>query len=294
MMTRAVRLAASFVLLLSFVVFAAPHAASADIVAYHVDAGTVGSQNFGGQLGLDFIVNETVFVTQLGAFDSGQDGFNLPITVNLWRRNDGGTPDIPGDDTGDQIVLTDVFSGLDGTALGGNRFKELDEPLELVPGAYTITGFGYGNEELNGNANGPTSDQKATNSGNGLLTFVGSARYGTGDSASFPDVPDGGPVNRYSAGTFQYTDDPDRVVGDVNGDRVVNIEDFGIIRDSFYTVGGDADLDFSGLVDIDDFRIWKNAFGGGGPNNVPEPSAGLLLGIGALAWWSARRARASK
>lgn len=293
-MTCATRLAVSIAVLSSLMAFAAPRASRGDIVAYHVDEGTVGSQNFGGQLGLDFVVNEALFVTQLGAFDSGQDGFNLPITVNLWRRLDGGTPDNPADDAGDQILVTSVFSGLDGTLLGGNRFKVLDEPLELAPGAYTIAGYGYGDAELNGNVNGPTSAQKSVNTGNGMLTFVGSARYGVGDSASFPDVPDGGPVNRYSAGTFQYTDDPDRVVGDVNGDRIVNILDFGIIRDNFYTVGGDADLDFSGLVDIDDFRIWKDAFGGGGPSNVPEPHAGLLLGIGAAAWWCAFRARASK
>jgi hypothetical protein len=293
-MTRVTHFVSPGFLLLSMALFGFPVSLRADIIAYHVNGDTVGSQEFGGQLGMDFIVNQTVFITQLGAFDSGQDGFNLPITVNVWKRLDGGTPDIPGDDSGDQILATTVFSGLEGTLVGGNRFKLLPDALELPPGAYTISGSGYGAGEPNGNVNGPASDAKSVNNGNGLLTFVGSARYGVGDATTFPDVPDGGPVNRYSSGTFQYTDDLDRVVGDVNGDRIVNIEDFGIIRDNFYTVGGEADLNFSGLVDIDDFRIWKDAFGGGGPNNVPEPHAGLLFVIGGLVGWGARRLRACR
>jgi len=78
--------------------------------------------------------------------------------------------------------------------------------------------------------------------------------------------------------------DGELVVGDVNGDRVVDILDFGIIRDNFRTgtTPSDGDLNFDGSVDFDDFQIWKTAFGGGGPASVPEPGALALLGVALL------------
>ncbi len=39
-------------------------------VAYDVPAGTVGTQNFGGSLGMDFNVASAIVVNHLGAFDS--------------------------------------------------------------------------------------------------------------------------------------------------------------------------------------------------------------------------------
>ncbi|MDZ4783736.1 MAG: PEP-CTERM sorting domain-containing protein [Planctomycetia bacterium] len=75
------------------------------------------------------------------------------------------------------------------------------------------------------------------------------------------------------------------VVGDVNGDLFVDIQDFDIIRLNFRTgtTPEQGDLDFSGLVDLSDFKIWKNAFSGPLPVGVPEPSAFMLLGMGLAA-----------
>lgn len=68
-------------------------------------------------------------------------------------------------------------------------------------------------------------------------------------------------------------------VGDVNLDDVVDLDDFDIIRANFYegTTREQGDLNVDGLVTEADFRIWKDAFGGGGPNSVPEPSSWILL-----------------
>jgi hypothetical protein len=68
-------------------------------------------------------------------------------------------------------------------------------------------------------------------------------------------------------------------VGDVNLDDVIDLDDFDIIRANFYegTTREDGDLNFDGLVTETDFRIWKDAFGGGGPSSVPEPSSWVLL-----------------
>lgn len=84
-------------------------------------------------------------------------------------------------------------------------------------------------------------------------------------------------------------------VGDVNLDDVVDIDDFDIIRANFYegTTRESGDLNFDGLVTESDFRIWKDAFGAGGPNSVPEPSSWVLL-VGAslgVAAYVRRRAR---
>lgn len=84
------------------------------------------------------------------------------------------------------------------------------------------------------------------------------------------------------------------VIGDADGDGIVDIADFDLIRNNFLntvTAGEDGDLDFSTVVDLSDFRIWKNAFGGGGPNNVPEPSTIAMLLLGGAGFVLARRLR---
>lgn len=84
------------------------------------------------------------------------------------------------------------------------------------------------------------------------------------------------------------------LVGDADGDGVVDIADFDLIRGNFLNTvaaGQDGDLDFSATVDLVDFRIWKNAFGGGGPNSVPEPSTIAMLFLGGAGFVLARRLR---
>ena len=69
----------------------------------------------------------------------------------------------------------------------------------LEPGPYTIVASGYGPGEPNGNVGTPgmslTEDP--------IITFVGGGRFGN-DTVAFPGTPDGGPVNRYAAGTFAF------------------------------------------------------------------------------------------
>ena len=191
---------------LSMLVILLPTQAMAGFVAYNVDSGAVGTQEFGASLGLDFIVNEPILVTQLGIFDSGSDGLGRDITADLWSRNDGGTPDDFSDDAGIDKLATLLFTSNDpGTLVNGNRLKPLASSLVLSPGAYTIVGHGYGAGEPNGNTAGPADDEKAVNDGGGLITFVGDARFGDpATPGSFPGSKDGGPVNRYAAGTFEF------------------------------------------------------------------------------------------
>jgi hypothetical protein len=66
------------------------------------------------------------------------------------------------------------------------------------------------------------------------------------------------------------------VDGDVNGDGLVDLDDYRVIRDNFLeTVSSRAegDLNFDRLVDREDFRAWKDAFTAlPGAVAVPEPS----------------------
>ncbi len=180
--------------------YAAMFSSPGSPIAYGVPAGTLGGQNFDGSLGMDFVVNTEVRVIELGAFDSGSDGLTRSITVQLWSRNDAGTPTNPRDDVGTGVLAVEVFTTADpGTLVGGSRMKPLDTPLVLSPGAYTIVAQGYGTGELLYNAGSVGAG--STDSGNGLLSFVGSSRWI--DAASFPTNVDSH-THQYAAGTFRY------------------------------------------------------------------------------------------
>ena len=166
---------------------------------------TAGNQEFGGSLGLDFVVNSPIAISQIGAFDHEGDGMNRDISVGIFVRDDGGTPDDFADDSAVGAILgVTTFTAADPGALEGSyRFKPAD--LTLDPGAYTLTGWGYGAGELNGNDGGVGNWPTTVNDGGGQIEFVGGSRFGDPAApGSFPGSPDGGPGVRYGAGNFVY------------------------------------------------------------------------------------------
>lgn len=188
-------------------------------IAYDISAGATGSQgNFGGSVGMDFQVNESIKITHLGVFDSVGDGINGgTLTAQLWIRNENNTPNAFGDDTG-TLAAQITFTGTQGELIGGSRFLEIDETNYLngfngFLGAGTdasIVVFGFNATDPLGNVNA-FNGIKTTFDGYGALTFEGVARFGT--AGLFPTTPDGGPVNRYAAGTFRFVVVPEPATG---------------------------------------------------------------------------------
>lgn len=150
-------------------------------------------------LGMDFNVNagQSILITALGAFDSGQDGFVHDMQVGIYDRNT-------------QTLIPGAFVTLSGTNQvleGESRFQTLSSAINLTAGNYSIVAFGFGTDDPFGNARfgGPTP---TIDDGGGLITFVNNARYQPPPNSGlvFPQVNDEGPANRYDAGTFQFAD----------------------------------------------------------------------------------------
>ena len=92
--------------------------AKAAIIAYDPAAGTVGNQNFGGALGIDFNVISGIEITELGVFDSASDGLANSLTATLYNRA-----------TQTALATLTFTPGDPGTLTNGSRFKRSARPL---------------------------------------------------------------------------------------------------------------------------------------------------------------------
>jgi len=168
-------------------------------IAYVVDANTVGSQTLPNPyaIGMDFNVLSPVIITHMGCFDSGSDGINASstLTTQIFNRN-GAAPVV--------AVSTNFSSADPGTLVGGSRFKPLAVPVVLTNGSYSVVGYGYDGNNRNGNIGTGNAKSWTTDDGGGRLAFVGGGRYGAVSPGGFPATTDGGPADRYAAGTFQF------------------------------------------------------------------------------------------
>jgi hypothetical protein len=183
--------------LIMAVAVAAP-ALRASVIAYNVAAGTLGNQDVGGEsLGMDFDANAPIIVTHLGVFDDGSNGLAHPLTAQMYNR-----------DTGLAVSALTTFGAgtgaASGTLIGGSRFLAIT-PLVLPLGFHgTIAASHEDSTERNFNSFGSPNLTATTDTGGGLISFVGSARTGGGVADVFPAGADGGPANRYDSGTFMY------------------------------------------------------------------------------------------
>ncbi|MDZ7750739.1 MAG: PEP-CTERM sorting domain-containing protein [Gammaproteobacteria bacterium] len=175
---------------LAFALACSPLSVFAGIIALDSTRMT-GNQEFGGALGMDFDVLAPIRVTRLGAYDSGQNGLVNNIEVGIFDRD-----------------TATLVPGLFGTItnsdplVGNSRYADIVD-LVLGVGSYSIVAQGFSSDDPNGNT-GSGGTGPTINDGGGLITFVGSARFDRGSSFLYPTTIDGGPANRYDAGTFEY------------------------------------------------------------------------------------------
>lgn len=168
-----------------------------DLIALDSTRGT-GNQGWAGVLGMDFDVGAAgITVTQLGAFDSDQNGFVGSIQVGIFDR-------VTSALVGTSVTLTGTLQ----TLTGQQRFFDVAD-FNLAAGQYSIVAVGFSAADPNGNTQpggvGPIVGPTPTVYGGSLLTFVNSSRYDFSTSLVYPGIADAGPAGRYDAGTFQFT-----------------------------------------------------------------------------------------
>ena len=172
---------------------------SAEVWAY-TDPANQGTQNWGGNLGLDFTVNQAVVVSALGIFNaSGLSTINGgPIDVAIYDTT--GTlmsPIVQFDNTGTYAL-----------APGGFDLLQTILPFVLGPGNYSVVAVGFGSPDPNGNLNTGSGSGPALNNGGGLLTFTG-YRWDGSSVLALPTANTGLVPNQFDAGTLQFADAPE-------------------------------------------------------------------------------------
>jgi hypothetical protein len=166
-------------------------------VAYD-NAAVTANQNYGGSLGLDFTVGSTpISIKALGAFDSGSlanlaghDG-SSGVTVAIFNV-------ATGLQVGPSVAFTPTTAGI--TTINGDAFLAVSS-FTLTSGTYSIVAA----NDMNYNSSGAANPTSTENTGGGLISFTGRARYNSSVILALPTTIDTGPTNRYDAGTFQFT-----------------------------------------------------------------------------------------
>ena len=162
------------------------------IIAYQTTNWAPGNygENPGG-LGLDFDVLRPIRVEALGVFDDLGNGIapSTELTVQLWSRDDRGTPNNPADDRGGKILAEQRFDATSqGVLMAGHRFKSLATPVELAAGSYSIVAYGFSAKNRNINfkfAGAPPVKEVET--WRGAIKHVG-ARWGGTALGQFPET----------------------------------------------------------------------------------------------------------
>ena len=172
-----------------------PSVASAEVWAY-TDLPPTGSlQGYTGSLGMDFIVNSKISVTSLGAFNPfGTGSFHNDIRVGIF--------DLAGNLQGSSVTF--AANTTYNFVLGSYDVYQTISPILLNPGSYSVVALGYSPADPNGNLGNGSSPPSLLNDGGGIISFTGGGRYGNA-SFTLPGTIDSGPVNRYDAGTFEFT-----------------------------------------------------------------------------------------
>ena len=155
-----------------------------------------GNQDYSG-VGVKFHVNSSVDVTDLGIFDSGQNGITSGTTLSAFLMTSVGV-----------TLASQTFDNASpGTLDGRYRFKSIPVTT-LAPGDYVLAGYGWTptDQEHNCNIGGAC---EVFNTGGGLLTYVSSPYGGGTDPAgTLPTNECCGNLNFFAAANMKFDATP--------------------------------------------------------------------------------------
>lgn len=138
-------------------------------------------------LGFEFSVSANTAITALGAYDSGQDGFNGQVNVGLW------------DTSGNLLTSTVLAAGTGATLINDFRFGSIT-PFNLVAGQHYVVGA-FEPSDL---ATSLNTGQGGSGSINPLVTIY-EDRFSNFNSAfSFPDSTNFHPDGSWLGGNFEF------------------------------------------------------------------------------------------
>ncbi|MEA3213074.1 MAG: hypothetical protein QOE70_6131 [Chthoniobacter sp.] len=155
-------------------------------------------------LGMDFMVNRTITVNLLGAFDANQDGFSSTVSVGIFQID-------PSNFSLGSLVSPQVnLLGSSATLIGNSRFVSVT-PFTLAPGRYSIVASGFDLDATNQNGNTGIGGTTSFNSLGGALSLVSQGGRWNDSSQAFvlPTQHLGGygqPDPVFLAGTFGVPD----------------------------------------------------------------------------------------
>jgi len=190
----------------------ATSAAAEPVNAYEstMTTGTTGNgkgrqtkQNF--SLGLDFeVILHGITISRLGVWDDNGNGLLSPHSLVIY--------DLSGSSNA-VLARIDTLPGT-GVLEAGYRYFDLPTALTLPEGTLfsMVVYYPLPNLDSNGNS-GPTPPSLGeptptfVGDGYGFLSNIGVSRFGFGNV--FPTTLDTGPANRYHAGSFTYTPNPE-------------------------------------------------------------------------------------
>ncbi|MGA2373358.1 MAG: VPDSG-CTERM sorting domain-containing protein [Candidatus Korobacteraceae bacterium] len=164
----------------------------------YTDPADQGTQNWYGNLGLDFTVNTPVTVTALGVFNAtGSGDITGPIDVAIYDFT-----------TSSWVTPTVAFSGTyTPQGDGFDVLQQLITPITLAPGNYQVDAVGFSSSDENGNLNTGSSSGPNLNSLGSALTFTGAAwDFNTSlDAPNTCSTCKGAPAqdSQFDAGTFE-------------------------------------------------------------------------------------------
>ena len=166
-------------------------------------------------MGQEFIVNQAVTITALGAFDAAQDGWgasdSAQVAIYNFNTHAQVSPVVTLNAANPGTINLNSDSAYGGASL--YRFQAVTS-FNLNPGTYEIvascTGSGANYQFYDAYGFGAPV---ANNTGGGLLTFGdgsgGAGNYLANGGLAFPGNLDGGPIGRYGAGSFSFTPVPE-------------------------------------------------------------------------------------